>query len=75
MMRLGPQMKHLAEFRDPDARLESSRTQAKSRNKFEDLRCNLLFTFNNDKSIVIYIYEDLALIQLIILVPNISLLH
>ena len=32
----------LIEFRDPDARFESLDTQAKSRDKFGDLECNLL---------------------------------
>ena len=43
--RLGPQMKHVTELSDPDARFESSGTQAKLRNKCGDLWCNLLFFF------------------------------
>ena len=38
-------MKHLAEFRDPDARFESSGIQAKSQDKFGDRQSNLLFPF------------------------------
>ena len=38
----GLPMNHKTEFRDSDARFESSGTQAKLRNKFGDLWCNLL---------------------------------
>ena len=39
----GLPMNHKTEFRDSDARFESSGTQAKLRDKFGDLGCNLLF--------------------------------
>ena len=42
VVHLGPQTKHLTEFRDPDARFESLGTQVKSQDKFGDLGCNLL---------------------------------
>ena len=42
VVHLGPQTKHLTEFRDSDAQFESLRTQVKSQDKFGDLGCNLL---------------------------------
>ena len=67
MAHLGPQTKHLTEFRDPDARFESLGTQAKSRDKFGDLGCNLLLnksknlTCSHDLVIKIYQHDNLSI--------------
>ena len=40
---LGSRMEHLTKFREPGVRFESLETQVKSRDKFGELGCNLLF--------------------------------
>ena len=40
---LGSRMEHLTKFREPSVQFESLGTQVKSRDKFGDLGCNLLF--------------------------------
>ena len=49
-------MNRKVEFRDPDARFASLGTQAKLRDKFGDLECNLLYLKNRTAFEIFHVY-------------------
>ena len=52
----GLSMNRKVEFRDPDARFASLGTQAKLRDKFGDLECNLLYLKNRTAFEIFHVY-------------------